>query len=422
MTVPSQKANRWRGRFTVRLRLTVIFGLLFLSAGAVLLTFNYLLVEQALTRNRDEVRTSVAHRLGVSEAHLRDLFRTDRPDAGTPPSGRVSRERAVLRDVQRDITDSHLDQLVSRSAVALGLMAFVSVGLGWIVAGRALRPVHNMTATARRLSETNLHERIALAGPPDELKELAETFDAMLDRLESAFESQRRFVADASHELRTPLSIIRTEIDVALGDPQATPAELRAMGETVRAATIRSEQLIDSLLALARSDADGHDEEPCDLAALARAAVDRVAPEADALRLGLDLDVEPAPLVGDRALLDRLVGNLVENAVRYNHDGGWLSIQTRREGNDVVIRIQNSGPNIDQAEVDRLTQRFYTTRRARNHDRRGFGLGLSIVESVARAHGGTLRLVARDEGGLDATVVLPASRSPRDLTSSAARP
>ena len=413
-------SHRLRDRATVRLRLTALVGMLFLSAGAVLLALNYVLVERALTNNRDEVRTAVALRLGLSEGQLRDLLAGSRPEGSLLPDSTIGSERAVFRAVQRDVTRSHLDQLVGRSAIALGFMAIVSVGLGWLVAGRVLRPVHDMTATARRLSESNLHERIDLHGPSDELKALADTFDAMLDRLEAAFESQQRFVADASHELRTPLSIMRTEVDVALADANATPEELRAMGETVRDATIRSERLIDSLLTLARSDAATPADDLCDLALLARTAVDRVAPEADGRRLGLELDVEPAVVVGDRSLLDRLVGNLVENAVRYNSDGGWLSVQTRREGDAAVLRVANSGARVEPSELGRLTRRFYGARRGPVPEQRSFGLGLSIVEQVARAHGGSLELVARDEGGLEATVHLPASTRTIDAVSSVA--
>ena len=252
-----------RSHLSARWRLTLWYTALFFVAGAVLLSLNYFLVDHSLTQNPDEIRIAVADKLGISPNQVR-----------TSEQGEVadSDDRSVFRDVQSQIAHEHLEHLLTESAIALGAMTIASLGLGWLIAGRVLRPVHRMTTTAKRLSESNLHERIALDGPDDELKELADTFDAMLSRLESAFDGQRRFVADASHELRTPLAIIRAEVDVTLADPDATPAELRAMAETVRDATQRSELLIDSLLVLARSDSASLVAEPTDLAALARAA------------------------------------------------------------------------------------------------------------------------------------------------------
>ena len=258
---------------SARLRLTFWYTGLFLVAGAILLTLNYFLVDRSLTQNRDEVRVAVANRLGVSPNDVKTSERGETEDVD---------DRALYRDVQRQIADDHLEHLLTQSGIALAAMALLSLGLGWLIAGRVLRPVHQMTTTARHLSESNLHERIDLDGPDDELKELADTFDAMLDRLETAFSAQRRFVADASHELRTPLSIIRAEVDVTLADPDATPGDLRAMAEAIRDATKRTERLIDSLLVLARSDAGRLASEPCDLAAMVRAAAERAAPAADA--------------------------------------------------------------------------------------------------------------------------------------------
>ena len=225
-----------------------------------------------------------------------------------------------------------------KSLQGLGVMAVLSVGFGWAIAGRVLAPLHRMTATARKLSEENLHERIALDGPDDELKELADTFDAMLARLESAFDSQKRFVANASHELRTPLSIIRTEVDVALANPDATPDELRRMGEVVRRATERSEALIDGLLVLARSDRGPAALTPVDLAALAEEAVAQAAAEAAAAGVELATRFDPAPTSGDDALLGRLAGNLIENAIRHNEPGG------RRRGRDRPGARRRRGP------------------------------------------------------------------------------
>ncbi len=206
-------------------------------------------------------------------------------------------------------------------------MAVVSLGLGWVVAGRLLRPVHELTGLARRLSESTLHERIRLQRPRDELKELADTFDAMLERLDKAFAGQRQFVANASHELRTPLTIIRTELDVALADPDLPREELEATAAAMRDALARSEEVIDGLLVLARSDALT-ETEAVDLAGLVRESLERHAAEADAAGLGAELALEPSVVEGDRRLLGRMVDNLVENAMRHNEQGGWLRAET----------------------------------------------------------------------------------------------
>ena len=249
-----------RTHLSARWRLTLGYTALFFVASVVLLSLNYFLVDRSLTQNRDEIRNAVADQLGISPNEVRTSERGEVPDAD---------DREVFRNVQDRIAHEHLEHLLTESGIALAAMTVASLGIGWLIAGRVLRPVHRMTTTARELSETNLHERIALDGPDDELKELADTFDAMLARLEAAFDAQRRFVADASHELRTPLAIIRAEVDVTLADQHATNDELRAMGATVRDATERSEQLIDSLLVLARSDSARLASEPTDLATIA---------------------------------------------------------------------------------------------------------------------------------------------------------
>jgi signal transduction histidine kinase len=232
----------------------------------------------------------------------------------------------------------------------------------------------------------------------------------MLERLDRAFTSQQRFVADASHELRTPLAVIRTEVEVALADPSATAAELRAMGEVVRDATIRSEALVDGLLTLARTGAASTAARAVDLAEVAAQVVDRLAPSADELELALDLSLDRAPVRGDAALLDRLVENLVENALRYNDHGGWISVATGADATTASLRVANSGPLVPPEAVASLFDRF---RRLDDWDprrgRRGFGLGLSIVDAVARAHGGTATAEAQPDGGLLVIVELPAA-------------
>jgi signal transduction histidine kinase len=297
-------------------------------------------------------------------------------------------------------------------------MTALSVLLGWGVAGRALRPLKRITATAKRVSQDNLDERIGLEGPRDELKELADTFDGMLERLSGAFASQRRFVANASHELRTPLSVIRTEVDVTLADPDATTGELRAMAETVHDATVATERLIQALLTLARTEAGVTRRDAADLADAARIAVAQIASEASAAHLDLRETLAPAPVEGDRRLLERLVANLVENAVRHNRPGGMVEVRTSSDARRSVVEVRNDGDVVPPGAVDSLLQPFQRLDRGARGD--GAGLGLSIVRSVAEAHGGEVTLQARPSGGLVVKVSLPASERAipdKDMTS-----
>jgi len=298
----------------------------------------------------------------------------------------------------------------------LGLMALLSLGLGWVVAGRVLRPLQRITATAKRLSERTLHQRIALQGPDDELKELADTFDRMLGRLDAAFDAQRRFAANASHELRTPLAISRTEVDVALADPDTPPAELRAMAERVRDATQRSERLIEGLLTLARSEQAPRLWESADLADAVALALEHTrrqdqdqAGQDGGLRLVTRL--RPAPVQGDPALLERMVANLVENAVRHNQPGGWLEVATGTSDGRAFVQVANGGQEIPTDQVESLFEPFRhlhgRVASASASAVRGAGLGLSIVRSVARAHGGDAHAMALAGGGLEVTVRLP---------------
>jgi signal transduction histidine kinase len=401
---------------SVRLKLTLLYGGVFLLAGAGLLAVNYALVRSQLTlpfgvRIQGQQSTSTGVAAGGSPGLL--IQRVGPGDGGdqfvvSAPSPEavqgVLQEAEVLR---RGLQAATLHQLLAKSGIALGLMALVSVGIGWLVAGRVLRPLAAITAAARRLEGSTLHERINLQGPQDELKELADTFDQMLGRLDATFETQRRFVANASHELRTPLAIARTEVDVAMADPGAGPAELRAMAGRVLEANQRSERLIEGLLTLARSERQLRAAEPLDLALAAADAVSVTASDVERLGLRVSRVLGAAPVAGDRALLERLVANLVENAVRHNRPGGWVEVDTGRAGPLAVIRVANGGPGIPPDQVATLFEPF----RRRNPDRtgshRGAGLGLSIVRSVATAHGGTATARALPEGGLEVRVELP---------------
>jgi signal transduction histidine kinase len=299
-----------------------------------------------------------------------------------------------------------LSRLASQYGIALAGTAIFALAAGWAAAGRMLRPLTTITATARRVSDERLGERIALDGPDDELRELADTFDAMLERLQDSMEAQRRFVANASHELRSPLTVIRTEADVALADPHADVAELRRMGEAVLEATDRTEALLDGLMVLARSQQSLVNRRPADLASAARRAVGEASPAARAAGLDLDVHTGAAPVVGDDPLLARLIGNLVDNAVRYNERGGRVEVVTGRVNGTAHVRVSNTGPRVPETAVERLTQPF--ERLGRSADGGGAGLGLSIVRAVAEAHGGSVRIAAPRAGGLDVTVELPA--------------
>jgi signal transduction histidine kinase len=301
--------------------------------------------------------------------------------------------------------------LLDYSLAALALMTVLSGVLGWIMAGRALRPVHAITAAARRASEQNLSERIALAGPADELKELADTFDAMLARLEAAFASQRRFVANASHELRTPLAVMRAAIDVTLAKPERTPEQLEAMAAEVRHATEQAERLVEALLTLARSDRGQGPRSALDVAVFAEDALDVAAPAIKASSLHVTSALEPAPAVGDPVLVERLVANLIDNAVRHNVADGWVEVSTGDSDGMAFISVANGGPVIEETEVASLFEPF---RRLCPHQGpgapSGVGLGLSIVQSVVAAHHGQLSARPQAGGGLAVLILLPASR------------
>jgi signal transduction histidine kinase len=361
-------------RPTVRLKMTLLYAGVFFVAGALLMSVSYALVRNNLT----------------DPANLRNL-----------PADNWSYNVAA----QHEIASDALGRLRTQYALALAAMTGLSVLLGWGVAGRVLRPLQRITATAKRVSQDNLDERIGLEGPRDELKELADTFDGMLERLSGAFASQRRFVANASHELRTPLTVIRTELEVSLADPNATTAELRSMAETVRDATLGTERLIQALLTLARSEGGIQRRDDVDLAEAARMALAHTGSEAAARHVDMRPTLDPAPVRGDRGLLDRLVANLVENAVRHNRDGGSVEVRTGGAAGRSTIEVRNDGEIIPPEALSGLTEPFQRLDRGARGD--GAGLGLSIVRSVAEAHGGSVELRARPSGGLIVRVSLP---------------
>jgi signal transduction histidine kinase len=299
------------------------------------------------------------------------------------------------------------------------------VGASYLIAGRALRPLHRVTATARRLSGETLDERLHYTGPDDEVAELAATFDAMLDRIAVAFDSQKRFVANASHELRTPLAVMRTEVDVTLADPDADVAEYRRMATVVRDASERANALVDALLVLARTEAQAGRrlgrKLPTDLSDGVATALWAVSRDIDRLSLQRDTSLETAPVVGDPGLLDRLAGNLIENAVRYNYLHGRLWARTGADATHSWLVVGNTGPEVEQNDVPGLFEPFRRGGRERTGGR-GSGLGLSIVRAVAEAHGGTVTAVALPEGGMEVTVRVPTASTTPVLTGSAPVP
>jgi signal transduction histidine kinase len=338
------------------------------------------------------------------------------PPAGVPiPPAAAQQAKTRLEGLLKAQADhersAQLHRLLMESGVALGLMALVSVALGWVIAGRVLRPLRTMTATARRLSEHNLGERIALRGPDDELTELANTFDDLLRRLDAAFEAQRRFVANASHELRTPLTLERALVEVALADPNADVASLREMGRQVLSTNGEHARLIDALLVLARSHRGLGQTEAVNLATVALDAIEDVAPIAATNEVSVDWSLDMAPVTGDRALLERLVTNLVDNAARHNHRGGWVEVRTQVLGGEATVEVANSGPTIAPDGVASLFEPFRRLGVERPGHREGAGLGLSIVDAIVAAHQGAVDARPRDGGGLEVRVAIQARRT-----------
>jgi signal transduction histidine kinase len=391
----------------VRTRLTLIYAMLFFAAGSALLGLTYGLVASSLPTQPPTVAT-VSHRELADLSHeckqaIVALKKKSFPavcrqaeeafNAGTASGLQTQRQRA-------------LSKLLVFSLVGLGVMTAASGGLGWFMSGRVLRPVRVITATARRASEQHLGERLALTGARDELKELADTFDGMLERLDAAFATQRRFVANASHELRTPLTVMRTAIDVTLAKPSPTARQLTDTAVRVRRSIDRAESMVEALLTLAMSDQGKLSSEFTDLATWAEDAIDAAAPEIERLDLRVDMELDPAETTGDPQLLERMIWNLVDNAVRHNLPGGWIRLRTGGSDAAVYLEIANSGPLIPDDAVPPLFEPFRRMA-ARTGVRDGVGLGLSIARSVGTAHRATFTARSQPAGGLDISVVIP---------------
>ncbi|MEV5407576.1 HAMP domain-containing sensor histidine kinase [Thermopolyspora sp. NPDC052614] len=385
---PYQRLKAISDRMSIRVRLTLIYGALFFLGGAVLLTVMY-----------------------AYAGHLMDEILLMPGDVAVNPRWSpevIDQFREVYAHEREAAIQGVQSALLRRSLLTLFGLGVIALILGYFAADRALRPVQKMTATARRLSETSLaHERIDLQGPDDELKELADTFDAMLTRLNRAFDAQRRFVDNASHELRTPLAINRTVLEVALGDPEASE-DLKVLARTLLGTNARNEHLIEGLLLLARSERELSVRKEADLREVAQTAVDQLAANAAENGVTVHVNLFPARTTGDPVLLERCVSNLVENAIKYNvPEAGQLWVRTGILDGGSVVQVANTGPLVPAYEVDDLFEPFRRLNADRIDSARGAGLGLSIVRAVVRAHGGTVKAAPRDGGGLVVTVRLP---------------
>jgi signal transduction histidine kinase len=380
-------------RYTIRLRLAVLYGGVFSISGTLLLALIFVTV-------RYSSHTAVSRLL---EGHRNTVTGVGSTLSVTPESPALRHAVAQAHQLGAlaiNVNNSDLHQLLVFSAFALAVMVVASMALGWLLAGRVLRPLQVITAAARELSASNLHERLALAGPNDELRELGDTFDELLARLEASFESQRQFVANASHELRTPLTLERAILEVTLADPAAGVSALRAACERVLAIGEQQERMIDALLTLARSERGLASSQALALDAVAAAVLRERRDEIERRGLRLDVKLEQALTRGDPRLIERLVANLLDNAIRHNTSGGWIAVTTSIEAEEAVLTVTNSGAVVAAEDVERLLRPFHRLGPDRVGHGDGHGLGLSIVVAIATAHAATLEVKPQDEGGL----------------------
>jgi signal transduction histidine kinase len=410
-------------RLTLRARLALILAVVFVVGGALLVALSTSLANRSIAAANAASAPAAAElqqQIGeiLSQANK---IQNPKPASGstTPPDGKpTTAEQKQSSDTKKKLLDANneyaaatktdaVSQIVGKSAIGAAVMVPLAGLLAWYLAGRSLRPVRTITAAARRTSADRLSERLALTGPKDEITELANTFDAMMERLEHAFEAQRRFVADASHELRTPIAVAATSVDVVLAKPDRTPEQLEVMAHDVRGALTRVERLVDSLLALTRSEQLDRAREQVDLAILAEDALDAQRGAVRAHELTVDVQLAEARTVGDPALLERMTRNLVDNAIRHNVDGGHVCVTTAATDGGVTLSVVNSGAVIPPEALGQLRRPFHRlSGRARTEDN-GLGLGLAIADAVCRAHDGNLTLIAVPSGGLEVRVDLP---------------
>ena len=383
--------------WTIRTRLSLLYAGAFFLAGLALVTFMYLFLGQVIDQ-QFMIRTS----------------------PGAPPleaaPGDLEEGRRIIDIMIRRARVDTLQTVLIASLIIVAILTVLAGIIGWLVAGQALQPLRNITGTARRVADRSLHQRIALTGPQDEIKDLADTLDDMLERLDRSFDSQRRFVANASHELRTPLTIARTLIEVALLDAE-DDTKVKQLGTTLLAVNQRHEKLTDGLLTLASSEQRAADFQPVDLGEIASQVVAEMRPVAEKAGITLEASPRPGLVMGDAFLLERVIQNLIENGIQYNQpEGGWVRVTTAVARDRVELVVENTGPVVPAYEIPGLFEPF---RRLASTDRiagtsrasivRGAGLGLSIVRSVANTHGGTVEATAREGGGLIVCVRFPAA-------------
>ncbi|MFC8825646.1 sensor histidine kinase [Streptomyces sp. NPDC057137] len=385
-----------------RARLTRLYGGLLVLAGVLLMGLVYLLVSETLYAN---LMSAVVPTVPASELNIDPVpaYRADGLTAGTLAE---TQQYTVAQKVTTAAGDAALNQLLTVSGISLAAYSALSVALAWWMAGRVLRPVGVITARARRLSGSNLHERLALDAPPGELKELADTFDGMLDRIEELVASRQRFAANAAHELRTPLAVQRAAAEIGLAD-DPTPEKVARIRAKLIDTAVGSEQLIEGLLLLAVSDEGLRRRERVALDETGAAVIDALAADAKARSITVELTARPVTVEGDAVLLDHLVHNLVSNALRHNHPGGTVRVDVGPDGPGVVLKVVNTGPVVAPETVPLLFEPFRRAQARQHAPGEGAGLGLSIVASIARAHGGEAGAKANPGGGLTARVMLP---------------
>jgi signal transduction histidine kinase len=459
---------RWPQR-TARLRFTAVYSGLFLLSGAALVAITYVLFERA-TEYINPQLPKIPHTPAIKQLSLPQFPKAlaqlnyDQSQLTqaqhqvtilTKPQGpqglpvaqlpQFTHDQQRLTKDQQQLThavnqlaqavhqiaqagsvqtaqraaDSH--QLLVNSGVALAIVAVLALLAGWLVAGRMLRPIRTITRTAQRISSASLHERLALDGPPDELKELGDTLDELFGRLDAAFEAQRHFVANASHELRTPLTAERNLLQVALDDPNTSAESWRSTAKELLDSNDEHKHLIEALLALASSEGALEQRERTDLADICRTTLPRPGLETERLALQVDTALHPAPLDGDPRLVERLVTNLIDNATCHNVEGGHVHISTDATDGGAVLRVTNTGPIIAPGEIDRLFRPFQRLDPRRTHHKGGHGLGLSIVRAIATSHEAVVNARPLPGGGLSVTVTFPPLAGPTTSPKDTAR-
>ncbi|MFB4283646.1 sensor histidine kinase [Nonomuraea sp. MTCD27] len=391
MTSRLEGARLWWNSRRLRLRLTLLYGGLFFVAGSILLWLTYLITARAMNQQFTAGPVKITSKL---------------PGGASQPPPQVFQGDMVFRAEVKYRADSVLSEMVRSSMLVMILVGIIALLLGYVVADQALRPLDRVTETAQRLSESTMHERIGLRGPPDEVRRLADTFDAMLDRLNRVFDAQRRFIANASHELRTPLAVNRTVLEVSLEEPAASE-DLKALARALLGTNARYERLIEGLLLLAQSEQELAARKTVDLEQVVRTVLEQTDLRSRRRPVTLHQDLRSVLVEGDPLFLERCLFNLLENAIKYNVRDGEVWLTLRREHGGASIVVENTGPLVPPYEVEDLFVPFSRMQGDRVRSSKGAGLGLSIVRAIVAAHGGRVTASARPEGGLRVEVRLP---------------